>query len=78
MIPRDPRSFPQKDQPLVETTTVATQNLLLHRPESAAFTTRNEFINGELPSLESICSYLYGLNLQSTDSLALTLDFQVW
>ena len=77
-IPRDLRSFPQKDQPLAETTMVAAQNLLLHGPESTTFTTRNEFINGELPPLKNVHSYLYGPNLQSTDCLSLTVDHQVW
>jgi aspartyl/asparaginyl-tRNA synthetase len=56
LIPRDPRSFPQKGQSLPETTRVATQNLLLHGPESATFTNRNKSIDGELPPLENVRS----------------------
>jgi aspartyl-tRNA synthetase len=54
LIPRDPRSFPQKDQPLTGSTEVAPQNLLLHGPESTTFTTSNKPIDGELPLLENL------------------------
>ena len=58
LIPRDPRSFPQKDQPLAETTMVAAQNLLLHGPESTTFTPGGKPIDGELPPLENVSSLL--------------------
>jgi len=58
LIPRDPRSFPQKDQPLAQTTMVAAQNLLLHGPESTTFTTSKKSIDGELPPLENVRSLL--------------------
>ena len=57
---------------------VAAQNLLLRGLESITFTIRNEFIDGELPPLENVHSYLYGPNLQSTDCLTLTVDCQLW
>ena len=78
LIPRDPRSFPQKDQPLARTTMVAAQNLLLHGPESTTFTAKNKRINNELPPLENVRCYFYGPNPQFTDPLNLTADCQVW
>ena len=45
LIPRDPRSFPQKDRPLAEMTMVAAQNFLLHGPESVTSTTKSECID---------------------------------
>jgi aspartyl/asparaginyl-tRNA synthetase len=56
LIPRDPRSFPQKDQPLTQTTRVAAQNLLLHGPESTTFIATKKTIDVELPPLENVRS----------------------
>jgi len=67
LIPRDPRSFPQKDQPLAETTMVAAQNLLLHGPESTTFTPGGKPIDGELPPLENVSSLLCRPNFRFTD-----------
>lgn len=75
MIPRDPRSFPQKDQPLAETTMVAAQNLLLHGPESATFIS-NKPVDGGLPPLENVRCFL-SLNSQSIDYLTFAVDCQV-
>ena len=72
LIPRDPRSFPQKDRPLSQTTMVAAQNLLLHGPEATTFTASNRSIDGELPLLENVRSLL-NPNLQSIDRLTLQL-----
>jgi aspartyl/asparaginyl-tRNA synthetase len=58
LIPRDPRSFPQKGQSLPEGTTVVAQNLLLHGPESTTFSTSSKHIDSELPPLENVCSLL--------------------
>lgn len=58
LIPRDPRSFPQKGQPVPEATMVAAQNLLLHGPESSTFSASTKHIDGELPPLENVCSLL--------------------
>ena len=58
LIPRDPRSFPQKDRPLSQTTLVAPQNLLLHGPESTTFTASNKPFHGELPPLENVRSLM--------------------
>ena len=59
LVPKDPRSFPQKDQPLAETTVIATKNFLLHGPESVTSTTKNECIDSEFSHLENIRSYFY-------------------
>ena len=59
LVPKDPRSFPQKDQPLTETTVIATQNFLLHGLESVTSTTKNECIDSEFSHLENIRSYFY-------------------
>lgn len=63
LIPRDPRSFPQKDQPLTAANEVAAQNLLLHGPESTTFTPSNKPIDGELPLLENVRALCCGLKL---------------
>lgn len=76
LIPRDPRSFPQKDQPLAETTMVAAQNLLLHGPESTTFT-GNKPTHGELPPLENVRS-LVNLTSQPIHHFTFTVDCQVW
>ena len=54
LIPRDPRSFPQKDRPLSQTTLVPAQNLLLHGPESTTFTNSTKSVNDSLPPLENV------------------------
>ena len=76
LIPRDPRSFPQKDQPLAETTMVAAQNLLLHGPESTTFTASKKSIDGELPPLENVRS-ICGLWCAFPDRINLIADCQV-
>jgi aspartyl/asparaginyl-tRNA synthetase len=76
LIPRDPRSFPQKGQPLPEATMVAAQNLLLHGPESTTFTTSNKPIDGGLPPLENVRSPL-NTNSQSIDHFTFAVDCQV-
>ena len=78
LIPRDPRNFPQKDQPLAQTTMVVAQNLLLHGPESTTFTTKNKRIDDELPPLENVRCYSHEPDLQLTDPPNLTADCQVW
>ena len=78
LIPRDPRSFPQKDHPLAQTTMVAAQNLLLHGPESTTFTVSNKPTDAQLPPLENVRSLLYEPHSQFTDRFALTADRQVW
>jgi aspartyl-tRNA synthetase len=60
LIPRDPRSFPQKDQSPPGTTVFAAQNLLLHGPESTTFTTSNKPVDGELPRLENVRALFCG------------------
>ena len=76
LIPRDPRSFPQRDQPLAETTMVAAQNLLLHGPESTTFTASKKSIDGELPPLENVRSTC-GLWCAFPDRINLIADCQV-
>ena len=70
LIPRDPRSFPQKDQPLA-------QNLLLHGPESITFTAKHKCIDSVLPPLENVRSCFHGPSPQFTDVLSLTAGCQV-
>ena len=66
------------DQPLAETTVVAPQNLLLRVPESTKFTTGNELIDANFRlSNRNVRSRFSVPNLQSTDSLTLTVDCQV-
>ena len=77
LIPRDPRSFPQKDQPLAQTTMVAAQNLLLHGPESATFTSSNKPIDGELPPLENVGFFPTDRNSQYIDHSVLPADREI-
>lgn len=77
LIPRDPRSFPQKGHPLTETTLVPAQNLLLHGPESTTFSNRNKSIDGELPPLENVRTVLFQ-TLQSINNSTLIVDREVW